>query len=210
MFPCLCSPTPSSETPHPTPTFWSSCNIVSFAPCVCTAMFLFSVLSPSQLSYPTFSVALPSASLPADLWVSEWSPGGGEPLSGTPAVEWKQGLAGCVHHCAQCHPEWFRPLYLQRVPGVWIWGTSPLCEDHTANPPSSHRGGWDWGTWGRENSLFSHKWDPCRVQKPMYFGVVISKNVIIDLSSFSGQLPANCPTCLPLCVLAQSRKTWRW
>lgn len=66
-FPAFALPTPSSETPHPTPTFWSSCNIVSFPPCVCTAMFLLSVLSPSRLSYPIFSVALPSASLPADL-----------------------------------------------------------------------------------------------------------------------------------------------
>lgn len=66
-FPAFALPTPSSETPHPTPTFWSSCNIVSFPPCVCTAMFLFSVLSSSRLSYPIFSVAPPSASLPADL-----------------------------------------------------------------------------------------------------------------------------------------------
>lgn len=146
IFPCLCSSHSflwdSSSHPHILKLLVTLYPFISVLAQLCYFLLPLPHLSSSTQSS---LVALPSASLPADLWVSEWSPGGGEPLPGSSAVEWKQRLTGRVHHCTQCHPEWFRPLYLQRVPGVRVWGTSPLCEDHTTNPTTSHRGGWDSG-----------------------------------------------------------------
>lgn len=105
IFPVFALTLLSFETSHPTPTFWSSlwnCPLSSYV-----AQSCLSPLALPQLCSPAPSSlgALPSASLPVDLRVSEWPPGGGEPLPRAPAVEWEQGLAGRVHHCAQCHPE---------------------------------------------------------------------------------------------------------